>query len=118
MAVFVCFVNILLEVAKMYFLLTDRRIIQRFAEDFIMVPFSAACFVFAIAAFDYYVLWWIVPNFINSIILYSLFYFGFPLIAIQSALACFGLVKENPIFQMFKDVKKQATSSLILKKSD
>ena len=101
----------------MYFLLTDRRIIQRFAEDFIMVPFLQICGSFAIAAFDYYVLWWIVPNFINSIILYTFFYFGLPLVAIQSSLACFGLVKENPIFQMFKDVQKSLYSQ-IFKKSD
>ena len=85
----------------MYFLLTSGRIIQKFAEDWIcrrqIQPFYCAdnsgnwtssffwfsfCFCFAFAAFDYYVLWWIVPNFFNSIILYLFVYCSIPIVAI------------------------------------
>jgi hypothetical protein len=107
-ALFITGIDILVYVAKMYFLLTDTsgRFIQNFARDFIMRPFLGAGLAFAIAVLNYYVLWWIVPNFLSSFVFYMFVYVFVPFFAIRSALACFGLVgKEGSIFEFIEDLK-------------
>ena len=81
-----------------------------------MVPFLGVGVIFAIAAFDYYVLWWIVPNFLSSFVFYIFVYVGIPGGAIKSALACFGLVgKGDTPFEWIGDMKARFTKN---RKSD
>jgi hypothetical protein len=109
-ALFFYGLNIFRDVAAMYFLLTSGRFIQNFAREYIMFLFFGVVVFFAIAVLNYYVLWWIVPNFLVSFVFYSHVYFLIPIVAIRSALASFGLGgKKDTPFEWFGDMKARFT---------
>ena len=71
-----------------------------------MIKFFGVVVIFANAVLNYYVLWWIVPNFLSSFVFYIFVYVGIPGVAIRSALACFGLIgKKNTIFEQILNIK-------------
>ena len=73
-----------------------------------MFLFFGVVVFFANAVLNYYVLWWIVPNFLSSFVFHLFVYVGVPVFAIRSVLASFGLVgKEASLFGVFVDVKER-----------